>query len=144
MRWWKYIYLIACWICWLALAYPFCCMVVLYVAVLSCDDHQLGWWEQLGEVLMVNVDGSNWARFSWSTSEWWFRCLAIWAGVFLVFYLGLRPCISFCITPLRSMLYSYSAFLWHRGVPEFCQGSVKDPRITLLYLYCVSFSFNFA
>ena len=24
----------------LALAYPFCCMVVLYVVVLSCDDHQ--------------------------------------------------------------------------------------------------------
>ena len=48
------IYLIACWICWLALAYPFCCMVVMYVAVLSCDDHQLGWWEQMGEVLMVN------------------------------------------------------------------------------------------
>jgi len=24
----------------LALAYPFCCMVVLYVADLSCDDHQ--------------------------------------------------------------------------------------------------------
>jgi len=24
----------------LALAYPFFCMVVLYVAVLSCDDHQ--------------------------------------------------------------------------------------------------------
>ena len=44
------IYLIACWICWLALAYPFCCNVVMYVAVLSCDDHQLGWWEQMGEV----------------------------------------------------------------------------------------------
>jgi len=25
----------------LALAYPVCCMVVLYVVVLSCDDHQL-------------------------------------------------------------------------------------------------------
>jgi len=29
-------------------------MVVLYVAVLPCDDHQLGWWEQMGEVLVVN------------------------------------------------------------------------------------------
>jgi len=38
----------------LVLAYPFCCMVVLYVAVLPCDDHQLGWWEQMGEVLVVN------------------------------------------------------------------------------------------
>jgi len=26
----------------------------MYVAVLSCDDHQLGWWEQMGEVLVVN------------------------------------------------------------------------------------------
>jgi len=26
----------------LALAYPFRCMVVMYVAVLSCDDHRLG------------------------------------------------------------------------------------------------------
>jgi len=26
----------------LALAYPFCCMVVMYVAVLSCDVHRLG------------------------------------------------------------------------------------------------------
>jgi len=48
------LYLIACGICWLALAYPFCCMFVLYVAVFPCDDHQLGWWEQLGEVLRVN------------------------------------------------------------------------------------------
>ena len=24
----------------LALAYPVCCMVVLYVAIVSCDDHQ--------------------------------------------------------------------------------------------------------
>jgi len=38
----------------LALAYPFCCMVVMYVTVLSCDDHRLGWWEQMGEVLVVN------------------------------------------------------------------------------------------
>jgi len=29
----------------LALAYPFWCMVVMYVAVLSCYDHRLGWWE---------------------------------------------------------------------------------------------------
>jgi len=38
----------------LALAYPFCCVVVMYVAVLSCYDHRLGWWELMGEVLMVN------------------------------------------------------------------------------------------
>jgi len=38
----------------LALAYPVYCMVVLYVAVLSCDDHQFDWWEQMGEVLVAN------------------------------------------------------------------------------------------
>jgi len=40
----------------LALAYPAYCIVVLYVAVLSCDDHQLDWWEQMGEVLVVNKE----------------------------------------------------------------------------------------
>jgi len=31
-------------------------MVVLYVALLSCDDHQFNWWEQMGEVLTVNKE----------------------------------------------------------------------------------------
>jgi len=34
----------------LALAYPVYCMVVLYVILLSGDDHQFNWWEQMGEV----------------------------------------------------------------------------------------------
>jgi len=29
-------------------------MVLLYVVVLPCDDRQLGWWEQMGEVLVIN------------------------------------------------------------------------------------------
>ena len=40
----------------LALAYPVCCMVVLYVAILSCDDHQFNWWEQMGEVPVVSKE----------------------------------------------------------------------------------------
>jgi len=40
----------------LVLAYLVCCMVVWYVAVLSCDDHQLDWWEQMGEVLVVSKE----------------------------------------------------------------------------------------
>jgi len=40
----------------LALAYPVCCMVILYVAVLSCDDHQFDWWEQMGGVLVVSKE----------------------------------------------------------------------------------------
>jgi len=56
----------------MALAYPFrtwlCCMWLSFLA------------------MIINlVDGSRWARFSWSTGEWWFRCLAIWAGVYLFF-----------------------------------------------------------
>jgi len=40
----------------LALAYSAYCMVVLYVALLSCDDHQCNWWEQMGEVLVVSKE----------------------------------------------------------------------------------------
>ncbi|QCE14692.1 hypothetical protein DEO72_LG11g1696 [Vigna unguiculata] len=39
------------------LAYPFCCMFVMYVAVLLA--------------MIINlVDGSRWARSSWSAREW--------------------------------------------------------------------------
>jgi len=48
----------------LALAYLVYCMVVLYVAILSCDDHQFNWWEQMGEVPAVR-------------KEMRFRCLVI-------------------------------------------------------------------
>ena len=40
----------------LALAYPVCCMVVLYMAIVSCDDHQFNWWEQMGEVPAVSKE----------------------------------------------------------------------------------------
>jgi len=40
----------------LALAYPVCCMIVLYVAILSCDDHEFNWWEQMGEVSAVSKE----------------------------------------------------------------------------------------
>ena len=60
-----------------------------------------------------------------------------------MFYLGLWPVYPFCISTLHSMSYSFSAFLRHRCVPEFCRGCVGDPRTTLLYLYFVTFSFNF-
>jgi len=57
----------------LALAYPFCCMVVMYVADLLA--------------MIINlVDGSRWARFSWSTREWRLCYLAIWAGSHTSFF----------------------------------------------------------
>jgi len=40
----------------LPLTYPVCCMVILYVALLSCDDHQFDWWEQMGKVLVVSKE----------------------------------------------------------------------------------------
>jgi len=40
----------------LALAYPVYCMVVLYVVLLSCDDHQFNLWEQMGEVPEVSKE----------------------------------------------------------------------------------------
>ena len=40
----------------LALAYPVYCMVILYVVLLSCDDHQFNWWEQMGEVPEVSKE----------------------------------------------------------------------------------------
>jgi len=40
----------------LALAYPVCCMVVLYVDLRSYDDHQINWWEQMGEALAVSKE----------------------------------------------------------------------------------------
>jgi len=43
----------------LALAYPFCCMIVLCVADLSCNDHQFDLWEQMGEVLVANGDSAT-------------------------------------------------------------------------------------
>jgi len=62
------------------------------------------------------------------------------------------PCVLFramahvSLSVFYATLYVvlYSVFLWHRGVPEFCRGWVKDPKTTLLYLYCVTLSFNFA
>jgi len=42
----------------LALAYPFCCMWLFFLA------------------MIINlIDGSRWVRFSWPTREWWFCCL---------------------------------------------------------------------
>jgi len=40
----------------LSLAYPVYCMVVLYVVLLSCDDRQFNWWEQMGEVSEVSKE----------------------------------------------------------------------------------------
>jgi len=58
----------------LALAYPVYCMVVLYVALLSCDDHQCNWWEQMGEVLVISkeVEIPLLSHRSWILFPSWF------------------------------------------------------------------------
>jgi len=115
------IYLIACWICWLALAYPFRCMVVMYVAVLSCDDHRLGWWEQMGEVLVVNkgMVSPLLSHLGWSYLHVFFRSMAHVSLYVILLY------------TLRGFRTQFS--LWHRGVPGFCWGCIKDPRTTPLH-----------
>jgi len=89
----------------LALAYPFCCMVVLYVVVLLA--------------MIINlIDGSRWAKFSWSTREWQVRCLAIWAGVVLfTISLGLRPLYRFMLSHSTLFVRIVYGLCWHRGVP---------------------------
>jgi len=65
------IYLIACWICWLALAYPFCCMWCMWLFFLA---------------MIINlVDGSRWARSSWSARKWRFcRLVRVDWSIFVV------------------------------------------------------------
>jgi len=55
IEWWE-IYLDCMIKMLLALAYPVYCMVVLYVVLLSCDDYQFNWWEQMGEVPEVSKE----------------------------------------------------------------------------------------
>ena len=52
--WWKYIWLYDENI--VGSSLPCLFMVVLYVVLLSCDDHQFDWWEQMGEVLVVSKE----------------------------------------------------------------------------------------
>jgi len=110
----------------LALAYPFVCMVVLYVVVLLA--------------MIINViDRSRWAKFSWSTREWRVRCLAIWARVILFkISLGLRPLYVLCFSTLHSLLELYLVYAG-TVVCSGCRGCVKDPKTTLLYFYRVTF-----
>jgi len=78
----------------LALAYHVCCMVVLYVAILSCDDHQFNLWEQMGEVPAVSKEMAipllshlGWTSYFFSS---WFS-------------LGLWP--MYCFMPCYSFLF---------------------------------------
>jgi len=123
------IYLIACWICWLALAYPFCCMVVMYVAVLSCDDHQLGWWEQMGEVLVVSKGMAirQLSHLGWS--------------LLLTISLGLRPLYQLMISFSTLLLRIVSVYV---GI-VVCQVvgvALRTPRLRC-YTLSRDVSFNF-
>jgi len=54
IEWWKYIWLYDENV--VGSSLPVCCMVVLYVALLSCDDHQFNWGEQMDEVPAVSKE----------------------------------------------------------------------------------------
>jgi len=83
----------------LALTYPVCCMVVLYVTILSCDDHQFNWWEQMGEVPAVNK-GMTIPQLS--HLGWTLYFFSSW------FSLGLWP--MYCFTSCYSFLFARLVF----------------------------------
>ena len=113
----------------LALAYPFCCMVVLYVVVLSCDDHQSNWWEQMGEVPAVNkemviplLSHRGWILYFFPS---WFS-LGLWS--------------MYCLR--LATHFSFVDFIWCSlsiVVCPVCRDCIKDPKTTLHCYLCVTF-----
>ena len=96
--------------------------------------------------MIINlVDGSKWAKFSWSAREWRVRCLAIWAGVILfMISLGLRPLYRFMLSYSTLFVRIVSVYVGIVVCPG-CRDCVKDPKTALLYFYRVTFlliSFN--
>jgi len=114
-----------------ALAYPVCCMVVLYVVVLLA--------------MIINlIDGSRWTMFSWPARKWRFRCLAIWAGFYFRYgSLGLRP--MYCIMPYSSTIFSLDFYLVSVGIVVclVCRGCVRTQGLLYITILC-DVSFNFA
>jgi len=92
----------------LALAYPVYCMVVLYVALLSCDDHQCNWWEQMGEVLVV----SKGVEIPLLSHRGWilFSCM--------VFVRAMAHVLFYALLLFSVLLDLYLVSCWHRGVPK--------------------------
>ena len=117
----------------LALAYPVCCMVVLYVAILSCDDHQFNWWEQMGDVSAVS-------------KEMAIPLLSHLGGTLCFFLhgssLGLQP--MYCSMPYDSTLSLLDFYLVSVGIVvcPVCRSCVKTPGLLhIAILYDVSFNF---
>ena len=111
----------------LALAYPVCCMVVLYVVLLSCDDHQFDLWEQMDEVLVANkgmviplLSHLGWSYFL----HVFFRATA-----------HVSPYVSLPYTLCQTCIW----FSFDIVVCPVCRGCVKDPKTTLHCYLCVTF-----
>jgi len=93
--------------------------------------------------MIINlVDGSRWARFSWSAREWRFGSLAIWAGVFLLMIsLGLRPLYQLMISFSTLLVRIVSVYV---GI-VVCQVvgvALRTPRLRC-YTLSRDVSFNF-
>ena len=90
----------------LALAYPVCCMVVLYVALLSCDDHQFDWWEQMGEVLAVNKEMTIplLSHLDWTLFSSW------------TFFRAMAHILFYALLLYSYLLDFYLVSRWYRGV----------------------------
>jgi len=114
----------------LALAYPVCSMVVLYVALLSCDDHQFNWWEQMGEVPTVSKE----MAIPLLSYLGWTLCLfSSWVS-----FRAMAHVLLYALLFYSQLLDFYLVFVGIMVCP-ICRGCVKDPRTTLHYYFVCRF-----
>ena len=118
----------------LALAYPVCCMVVLYVVLLSCDDHQFDWWEQMDEVPAV----SKKMTIPLLSHLGWTLCFfSTW-----IFFRATTHVLLYALRFLLSFWLDFYLVSVGIVVCPVCRGCVRTPG--LLYITICDVSFNFA
>jgi len=84
--------------------------------------------------MIINViDGSRWARFSWSVRKWRFRCLVfsqVWILFFCMAFVRAMAHVLFYVVLLFSLLLDlYLVSCWHRGVPKVVGVVLKTPGL---------------
>ena len=102
---------------------------VLYVVLLSCDDHQFNWWEQMGEVPEVSKEVEILLHSPCG--------LVISAWV----HLGLRP--MYLSSLVLCILVNFSSsFFWASWYAMGCLELIPD-RVFMLSLLWHSFNFTY-
>jgi len=97
--------------------------------------------------MIINViDRSRWARFSWSTRKWRFRCLAIGAGFLfvMVFVRAMAHVLFYALLLCSLLLDLYLVSCWHRGVPKVVGVVLKTPGLRYSTIILCEVSFIFA